>query len=332
MLDSSGDAEPGRPSRPDPAAAITTNGLVRRFGTKAAVDGVDLAVREGEIYGFLGPNGAGKSSLVRMLCTLLRPSEGTAYVAGYDVVDRPAEVRVRIGVALQEAALDDRQTGRELLVLQGRLYGLRSAEIKRRLTEVLDLVDIGPAIDRRIGTYSGGMKRRIDLAAALIHNPKVLFLDEPTTGLDPASRANVWAEVRRLNVELGMTIFLTTQYLEEADGLADRVGIISKGRLVAEGSPDELKHWVGQDVIVAEVSGNDPTALARLKRLPGIDSVSVEDGRISIGTLDGPATLSPIALSLGSCCLEVKSLTLRTPTLDDVFEDLTGAHIEAART
>ena len=246
--------------------------------------------------------------------------------------EQPGEVRVRIGVALQEAALDERQTGRELLVLQGRLYGLRSVEIKRRLGEVLDLVDIGPAIDRRIGTYSGGMKRRLDLAAALIHNPKVLFLDEPTTGLDPASRANVWAEVRRLNIELGMTIFLTTQYLEEADELADRVGIISEGRLVAEGSPDDLKHSVGQDVIVAEVSGHDPTALSQLEGLPGIDSVSVEDGRISISTFDGPATLSPIALSLGACRLEVKSLTMRTPTLDDVFEDLTGAHMEAGRT
>src|SRR3984957_8742406 len=230
--------------RRDPAPAIVTKDLVRRFGATAAVDGVDLAVRQGEIYGFLGPNGAGKSSLVRMLCTLLRPSGGPAIVAGCDVIEQPAEVRVRIGVALQEAALDDRQSGRELLVLQGRLYGLRSAEIKRRLAEVLDLVDIGPAIDRRIGTYSGGMKRRLDLAAALIHNPQVLFLDEPTTGLDPSSRAGVWAEVRRLNVELGMTIFLTTQYLEEADALADRVGIISEGRLVAEGTPDALKHSV----------------------------------------------------------------------------------------
>ena len=202
------------------ASAITTHGLVRRFGTMTAIDGVDIDVREGEIYGFLGPNGAGKSSLVRVLCTLLAPSEGTATVAGYDVADHPEEVRIRIGAALQEAALDDRQTGRELLVLQGRLYGLRSAAIDRRLAEVLDLVDIGGAIDRRIGTYSGGMKRRLDLAAPLIHNPHVLFLDEPTTGLDPASRSSVWAEVKRLNTQLGMTIFLTTQYLEEADALA----------------------------------------------------------------------------------------------------------------
>jgi ABC-2 type transport system ATP-binding protein len=312
--------------------AITTRGLVRRFGTMVAVDGVDLTVHEGEIYGFLGPNGAGKSSFVRVLCTLLRPSGGSATVAGYDVDEHPTEVRVRIGVALQEAALDDRQTGRELLMLQGRLYGLRATEIKRRLADVLDLVDIGTHIDRWIGTYSGGMKRRLDLAAALIHNPRVLFLDEPTTGLDPVSRANVWAEVRRLNAELGMTIFLTTQYLDEADALAHRVGILFKGRLVAEGSPGELKHSIGQDVIVAEVSGHDPRALARLQKVRGIDEVSVEDGRITITALDGPAALSPIALSLGSSGLEVKSLTMRSPTLDDVFESLTGAHIEPART
>ena len=224
-----------------PQAAVLTTGLVRRFGSLTAVDGLNLEIRRGEIYGFLGPNGAGKSTLLRVLCTLLRPSAGRAVVAGYDVVDQPQEVRFRIGVALQEAALDDRQSGRELLSLQGRLYGLRSSEIRIRLNDVLDLVDIGDAIDRRIGTYSGGMKRRLDLAAALMHNPEVLFLDEPTTGLDPTSRASVWSEVRRLNAELGMTIFLTTQYLEEADELADRVGIISRGRLVAEGPPDVLK-------------------------------------------------------------------------------------------
>src|ERR1700691_3479998 len=270
---------PGGPSEGiDPGqegpVAIDTEGLVRRFGSFTAVDGIDLSIARGEIYGFLGPNGAGKSTLLRMLCTLLRPSAGHAVIAGHDVVDEPQEVRFRIGVALQEAALDDRQSGRELLCLQGRLYGLRAPEIRTRLSDVLDLVDIGAAIDRRIGTYSGGMKRRLDLAAALMHNPEVLFLDEPTTGLDPTSRASVWSEVRRLNAELGMTIFLTTQYLEEADALADRVGIISRGRLVAEGTPDALKHSVGQDLIVAEVTGDDPGARHRLKGLPGIDDVS----------------------------------------------------------
>ena len=266
-------------------AAVVTKDLVRRFGSLTAVDGLNLEVGRGEIYGFLGPNGAGKSTLLRVLCTLLRPSAGHAIVAGHDVVDEPQEVRFRIGVALQEAALDDRQSGRELLSLQGRLYGLTTSEIRIRLDDVLDLVDIGDAIDRRIGTYSGGMKRRLDLAAALMHNPEVLFLDEPTTGLDPISRASVWSEVRRLNAELGMTIFLTTQYLEEADELADRVGIISRGRLVAEGPPDVLKRSVGRDFIVVDTEGADPTALATLRRLDVVDGVSKTDDRITISTL-----------------------------------------------
>jgi ABC-2 type transport system ATP-binding protein len=293
-----------------------------------AVDEVDLAVEAGEIYGFLGPNGAGKSTLIRVLCTLMRPSAGCAVVAGHDVVDQPQEVRLRIGAALQEAALDDGQTGRELLELQGRLYGLRPAEIRRRFDEVLDLVSIGQAIDRRIGTYSGGMKRRLDLAAALVHNPEVLFLDEPTTGLDPDSRARVWAEVRRLKGELGMTIFLTTQYLEEADALADRVGIISRGRLVAEGAPAVLKRSVGQELIVAEVAGDDPDALGRLRSLGVVDSVSIEEGKLIVTTSDSSSALLSVANELGQSRLQVGTMTLRAPTLDDVFAELTGSHIE----
>ncbi len=307
--------------------AIHAVGLVRRFGEQVAVDRLDLAVGTGEIYGFLGPNGAGKSTVVRMLCTLLGLSGGRASVAGYDVSLACEQVRRRIGVALQEAALDDRQTGRELLSLQGRLYGRRRRQIERRIVEVLDLVDIGSAIDRRIGTYSGGMKRRLDLATALIHEPDVLFLDEPTTGLDPLSRAAVWSEVRRLNAELGMTIFLTTQYLEEADTLADRVGILSGGRLVAEGTPTELKRSIGHDLIEAEVCGSDLGSLEMLRELELSESVSAKDGVITIGTSDGPAALSSVALALSRTPLEVKSLLLRSPTLDDVFMELTGARI-----
>jgi ABC-2 type transport system ATP-binding protein len=196
--------------------AIVAEGLVRTFGATRAVDGVDLRVPPGEIYGFLGPNGAGKSTTVRILCTLLAPTSGRALVAGHDVVGESKAVRLRIGAALQEAALDPSQSGVELLVLQGRLYGLSEDEIETRLQEVATLIDIGDALGHRIKTYSGGMRRRLDLAAALMHRPEVLFLDEPTTGLDPASRARVWVEVRRLN-DAGMTIFLTTQYLEEAD-------------------------------------------------------------------------------------------------------------------
>jgi ABC-2 type transport system ATP-binding protein len=308
--------------------AIATTGLVRRFGSFAAVDGIDLAVSKGEIYGFLGPNGAGKSTLLRMLCTLLRPSAGHAQVAGFDVVDDPQEVRFRIGVALQEAALDDRQTGRELLALQGRLYGLRTPEIRVRLGDVLDIVDIGSAIDHRIGTYSGGMKRRLDLAAALMHNPEVLFLDEPTTGLDPTSRESVWSEVGRLNAELGMTIFLTTQYLEEADALAHRVGIIAHGRLVAEGPPDMLKRSIGHDVIAVEADGADDAALEALRHIDIVDDVVMTDGTITIGTVDGSSAITAVAIALARTGLDVKSLIVRSPTLDDVFRQLTGSPID----
>jgi ABC-2 type transport system ATP-binding protein len=308
--------------------AVLTRGLVRRFGSVRAVDGIDLSIGRGEIYGFLGPNGAGKSTAVRVLCTLLRPHDGVAFVAGLDVRRQPQAVRLRIGVALQETALDDRQTGRELLTLQGRLYGMTTAQVRDRVRAVLDLVDIGDAIDRRIGSYSGGMKRRLDLAAALIHRPQVLFLDEPTTGLDPLSRANVWTEIRRLNADLGMTIFLTTQYLDEADALADRVGIIDHGRVVAEGSPEELKRSIGQDRIVAEVYGDDPSVTCKLQMLNGVDAVTYEAGRIVVSTKDGPAELSPVAIALEATSVHVKTLTLRTPTLDDVFMELTGSHIE----
>jgi ABC-2 type transport system ATP-binding protein len=313
---------------PDPSElAIQTRRLVRRYGPLTAVDGIDLAVKRGEIYGFLGPNGAGKSTVVRILCTLLRPHGGVARVAGHDVALETQAVRLRIGVALQEAALDDRQSGRELLALQGRLYGLDRAQIRTRVAQVLDLVDIGSAIDRRISTYSGGMKRRLDLAAALIHNPEVLFLDEPTTGLDPMSRATVWSEIRRLNTELGMTIFLTTQYLDEADALASRVGIIVQGRLVAEGTPGALKRSVGKDLIVAEVGGTDPSLVRSLENLRGVDTVTTNQGNIVVSTMDGPATLGAVAIALHNSSLDVQGLTLRTPTLDDVFKELTGSHI-----
>jgi ABC-2 type transport system ATP-binding protein len=324
----SGEAAQYAPEDGQSNAAVRTRGLVRRFGSTLAVNGLDLCVQPGEIYGFLGPNGAGKSSVVRILCTLLQPSSGTASVAGYDVTQEPKSVRVRIGVALQDAALDDRQTGRELLTLQGRLHGLCATQIRTRLGEVLDLVDIGAAIDRRIGTYSGGMKRRLDLAAALVHNPKVLFLDEPTTGLDPHSRAAVWSEIARLNRELRMTIFLTTQYLDEADTLADRVGIISSGRLVAEGTPAALKHSVGHDVIVAEVEGDGIGALRALRSIEGLEPVWITDGTLRVNTPDGAAALGTVAVTLGRTGLHIKNLTMRTPTLDDVFMAMTGSRIE----
>jgi ABC-2 type transport system ATP-binding protein len=224
--------------------AVEAEGLVKQYrgraGTVDAVRGVDLSVGTGEVFGFLGPNGAGKSTTIRMLTTLMSITSGTARVAGIDVMAEPDAVRRRIGVALQEAGLDARQTGRELLVLQARLFGMPAARAKARAAELLELVGLVDAGDRRIKGYSGGMKRRLDLASALVHEPDVLFLDEPTTGLDPASRLTVWEEVRRINAH-GTTVFLTTQYLEEADQLCDRLAIIDGGLIVREGTPARLK-------------------------------------------------------------------------------------------
>jgi ABC-2 type transport system ATP-binding protein len=302
-----------------------------------AVAGVDLAVRSGEIYGFLGPNGAGKSTTLMMLCTLLLPSGGEARVAGYDVVQSSDAVRLRIGVALQDVAVDPKLTGREMLVLQGRYYGLRRAEIARRLDEVLDLIAIGDAIDRLCGTYSGGMRRRLDLAAALVHNPEVLFLDEPTTGLDPVSRMRVWDEVRFLNRQLGVTVLLTTQYLEEADQLADRVGVIQAGRIIAEGTAVDLKRRVGDDVVTIQVAsegagahGGAPSSVrAAIERalgsLPGV-RVAVRGTEVTVTTPNGGAMLSPIAVMLHEHDVRVLDMSLRMPTLDDVFLQLTGEH------
>ncbi len=303
--------------------AIEAVGLERRFGSFVAVDKVDLAVRRGEIYGFLGPNGAGKSTTCRMLCTLTAPTGGRATVAGCDVACDPDGVRLRIGAALEAAALDLQQTGAELLLQQGRYYGLSRKEVETRLDELRGLIDLGDALNGRIKGYSGGMKRRIDLAAALIHNPEVLFLDEPTTGLDPVSRAKVWEEVRRLNDELEMTIFLTTQYLEEADALADRVGIIDHGRIVAEGTPEELKRSIGSDVVQVQVDDVE-TARRVVAAVPGVDGVETLGDEVTASTADGPGTVSPIAVALGGAGVRVRALTLREPTLDDVFLTLTG--------
>jgi len=266
---------------------------------------------------------------VRMLTTLLKPTAGSARVAGFDVAKEADRVRLHIGVALQDAALDGKQTGRELLDLQGRLYGLSRTERERRVRELLELVSIGDAIDRRINTYSGGMKRRLDLAAALVHQPQVLFLDEPTTGLDPTSRAAVWTEVRYLNEQLGMTIFLTTQYLEEADALAGRVGIIAQGKLVAEGTPAELKRSIGSDVIVAKVATGDGARVADVvERLAQVDRVEVSGDEVVMSVDHGAAAISPVAVALANAGVAVEGLTLRTPTLDDVFLHITGGRLQ----
>lgn len=308
-------------------AAVSTHGLSRHFGGLPAVEALDLTIHPGEIYGFLGPNGAGKSTTVRMLCTLLAPTGGSATVAGHDVVAEPDRVRLRIGVALQDAALDPKQTGEQLMRLQGRLYGLSRRDADRRVAELGELIDLGDALARPVTTYSGGMRRRLDLAVALVHNPDVLFLDEPTTGLDPVSRARVWEEVERLNRELGMTILLTTQYLEEADALADRVGIIDAGGLVAEGTPGELKRTIGDDVIVARVDGDVDAARVAVAGVPGVRNVDIADGAVTVSAADGSATIGPVAIALHGADVALLDLTLRTPTLDDVFLELTGSRI-----
>ena len=306
---------------------IETKGLVREFGNSRAVDDVNLFVKPGEIYGFLGPNGAGKSTVVRMLTTLLLPSSGKANVAGFDVVKSPTEVRLRIGAALQEAALDNKQTGRELLDLQGRLYGLNGSITKKRIDELLELVDIGSSVDRLIETYSGGMKRRLDLAAALIHNPAILFLDEPTTGLDPISRSKVWEEIRRINHEIGMTIFLTTQYLDEADQLAHRVGIINHGKIVAEDKPDILKKSVGSDVILVTLKDRIDTAVELFSKLPLVKSVESHGDNLTVSVNNGAQAIGPVAIALNESGIPIDEITLRTPTLDDVFLHFTGLRL-----
>ena len=308
--------------------AVKASALSRSFSEVRAVDSVDLAVPGGEIYGFLGPNGAGKTTVIRMLTTLLLPTGGGAQVAGHDIVKEPTAVRLKIGAALQDAALDAKQTGRELLELQARLYGLRGRVIWQRIEELAELVDIGEAMDRLIGTYSGGMKRRLDLAAALIHDPQILFLDEPTTGLDPISRVKVWEEVRRVNRERGVTIFLTTQYLEEADHLAQRIGIIDQGRIVAEGAPSDLKHSIGSDVIVARVEGETGGAAQACERVRGVESVEVHGDEITLSVDEGSKVIGPVAIALDRSGTTVQEITLRTATLDDVFLHYTGARLE----
>lgn len=310
--------------------AVVAEKLERSFGNLRAVDRVDLTVARGEIYGFLGPNGAGKSTMVRMLTTLLLPTSGRATVAGKDVISEPVEVRLRIGVALQDTALDPKQTGLELLRLHGQLYGLSGRAITGRIKELESLMDIGDAVGRLIGTYSGGMKRRLDLAASLMHNPEVIFLDEPTTGLDPISRSKVWDEVRRINRDLGVTIFLTTQYLDEADTLADRVGIISHGILASEGTPAELKRAIGLDVIIAKIEGDAAAAKEAMERIDVVERVDAYESELSIRVSNGAGLISRVAVALSEAGVRVQELTLRTPTLDDVFLNVTGGHLVAS--
>jgi len=303
--------------------AIDAKKLTKKFKTKTVVNSINLQVAEGSIYGFLGPNGAGKTTTVKMLITLQTPTKGDATILGKSVTKDAGDVRLTIGAALQEASLDNMQTGRELLQTQGSLYGLSSAQIKTRIAELESLIDIGPALDDLIKTYSGGMKRRVDLAAALIHNPSVLFLDEPTTGLDPASRNKIWTEIKKLNVDYGMTIFLTTQYLEEADELADIIGIINNGKIVAEDSPAKLKMQIGNDIIVIELK-SELKEIKKLEKITGVTSVKVRNKTLSIYAKNGGAVISSVVSVLHDLNATVVNVEIRKPTLDDVFLKVTG--------
>ncbi len=322
-------AAPPHPTHTD--RSIVADSLVRTFGELRAVDGVSLEIPSGEIFGFLGPNGAGKSTLVKMLTTILKPTAGAATVAGYDVGRQQGKVRRAIGVALQDVGLDPLMTARELLVMQAQLFGAATSKADATAARLLETVGLEEVdAKKRVGDYSGGMKRRLDLALALIHDPLVLFLDEPTTGLDPASRIAIWDEVRRLNDELGMTIFLTTQYLEEADKLADRVAIIDHGRIVAEGTPAELKRDLGEEVV--ELAFETPEGAEK-----AADVLTDVAPQCRLGD-NGLRCYFPVAAhevpqivrALDQAGIALRGLTINQPSLDDVFLRATGSSMAAA--
>ncbi len=317
---------------PDTPLPIVAEGLKRHFGSGdglvKAVDGVDLEIRPGEIFGFLGPNGAGKSTTVRMLTTLLRPTGGVGRVAGHDIVSEADAVRRAIGVALQDAAIDPLMTGRELLHLQAVLYGLPKDAHPTRAADLLERVGLTAAADRRVGTYSGGMRRRLDLALSLIHEPSVLFLDEPTTGLDPMSRISLWEEIRRLNDD-GTTVLLTTQYLEEADQLAERIAIIDQGVIVRRGRPAELKAEVGSPTLFVGVDASSTERASQILETFGELRPSPE-GTLGVGLTDGPSAVSAVVRRLDDDGVTVRELELREPSLDDVFAEATGYRLEGA--
>ncbi|MDA0184626.1 ATP-binding cassette domain-containing protein [Solirubrobacter phytolaccae] len=311
-------------------AGIEVEGLVREFKNgPRAVDGIHLRVAPGEIYGFLGPNGAGKSTTVLMLTTLLPPTDGTARVAGHDIRREGAAVRASIGAALQEAALDPLLTGRDHMRLQTTLQGIAKGDRRRRGDELLERVGLTDAADRKVGGYSGGMKRRLDLALALVHSPRVLFLDEPTTGLDPSSRADLWDEVARLAREDGTTVFLTTQYLEEADVLADRVGIIDQGKIAAEGTPESLKAEIGRPSVEATpVDRAERDAIADVLSRFG-STVPAPPGAAAV-RLESGENLAEVVRALDAADLKIADLQLHQPSLDDVFLAKTGRKLDVS--
>jgi ABC-2 type transport system ATP-binding protein len=307
---------------------IVVEDLVKTYpGKVEAIKGINFRVEDGKIFGFLGPNGAGKSTTIKILTTLALPTSGRANVGGFDVVSQASEVRRVAGVALQDIGIDPLMKSMELLVLQGRLFGASKSDATARAHELLELVQLSDAANRRVGTYSGGMRRRLDLAMALVHQPKILFLDEPTTGLDPASRRDVWREVRRLNREMGITIFLTTQYLEEADELADTVAIIVDGKIATEGPPAELKASMGEESInlvfeTPDLAEKGQSALEQMGKRIQLDRDTV---RLYLSKAAGSIPL--VINTLQNAGVSPVSLTLTQPTLDDVFLQVTGQRL-----
>jgi ABC-2 type transport system ATP-binding protein len=302
-------------------------------GTEA-VKGITFYVERGEFFGFLGPNGAGKSTTIKMITTLLPLTSGSIHVLGYDVTTNPNDVRVRIGYAAQEVGIDDELTGRENLMLQGRLYHIDDKILKQRVGELLDITDLAGDADRPAGSYSGGMRKRLDLATGLVHHPQILFLDEPTTGLDPQTRANLWVYLERLNKQEKLTIFLTTHYMEEADRLCPRLAIIDHGKIVATGSPDELKHQIGGEVITLSFKQNgepQQTLCARATDLlNGVEFVSGADcfdEGVNVYAKDGPSAVPEVIRLLQGQGLQIEKLSLTRPSLDDVFLKVTGRKI-----
>ena len=303
---------------------IAARGLVKRYGAVTALDGVDLTVGGGMIYALLGPNGAGKTTAINILTTLAQPSAGSASVAGYDVLRQADQVRRHIGVTFQDIVLDNDLTGRQVLDVHGRLYRQPRELRRRRIAELVELVQLGDAVDRLVKTYSGGMKRRLELARGLMTDPLVLFLDEPTQGLDPQNRANIWDYIRALRRERGLTLLLTTHYMEEAEALADIVGIIDGGRMVAQGSPGGLVAELGADVIRITGRG-DPTHLVeRLGQLPFVDRVIAAEDIVELGVDSGTRRIAEIVAHAGDNGFAIEDITMARPSLGDVFLKYTG--------
>jgi ABC-2 type transport system ATP-binding protein len=310
--------------------AVEAQGIVMTFGDVIALDGVSVEFDEGIIYGLLGPNGAGKTTLIRVLTTLIKPDSGTARVIGTDVLADPVGVRSKIGLAGQFAAVDAFLTGRENVEMVGQLYNLSRTDAARRAEDVLEKIHLIEAADRPVRTYSGGMRRRLDLAASMVGRPQVLFLDEPTTGVDPGSRLDLWDLIEEL-VEEGTTLLLTTQYLEEADRLADRIGVIDHGKLIEEGTPDELKDRMGGNVVEVHVSDDDKaTAAGALAAVAG-GELRTEGNALLIPAVSGAATLTAAVRALDDANIEPQDIGLRRPTMDDVFLALTGHGVEEER-